>query len=196
MSQHLLFANCVPLILKFFNLNIASFIQSKNSHVQLDFPNCVIGKQPEMDAEELESGDSSVFRWRNVFSCINLLRILNKLTKYKRSRVMMLIIFKSAPILKKILRVRQVMLQLYALKLLKMQTRHLGRQWRKTNMSLMSAIYQKVRHRLNDDWAFGNTFFYLLLNLNFFKFFLSIHPCTCSEQSSDFENLKIVQKQS
>ena len=48
------------------------------------------------------------------------------------------------------------MLQLYALKLLKMQTRHLGRQWRKTNMSTMSAIYQKVRHRLNDDWAFGN----------------------------------------
>lgn len=156
MSQHLLFANCVPLILKFFNLNITSFIQSKNSNVHLDFPNCVIGKQPELDAEELENGDSVTFRWRNVFSCINLLRILNKLTKYKRSRVMMLVIFKSAPILKKILRVKQAMLQLYALKLLKMQTRHLGRQWRKTNMSLMSAIYQKVRHRLNDDWAFGN----------------------------------------
>ena len=68
----------------------------------------------------------------------------------------MLVIFKSAPILKKILRVKQAMLQLYALKLLKMQTRHLGRQWRKTNVSTMSAIYQKVRHRLNDDWAFGN----------------------------------------
>ena len=26
----------------------------------------------------------------------------------------------------------------------------------RTNMSTMSAIYQKVRHRLNDDWAFGN----------------------------------------
>ena len=88
MSQHLLFANCVPLILKFFNLNIVSFIQSKNSHYQLDFPNCVIGLQPEIDAEELEMGDSAPFRWRNVFSCINLLRILNKLTKYKRSRVM------------------------------------------------------------------------------------------------------------
>lgn len=68
----------------------------------------------------------------------------------------MLVIFKSAPILKKVLRIKQTMLQYYALKLLKMQTRHLGRQWRKTNMSTMSAIYQKVRHRLNDDWAFGN----------------------------------------
>jgi hypothetical protein len=68
----------------------------------------------------------------------------------------MLVIFKSGPILKKILRIKQATLQYYTLKLLKMQTRHLGRQWRKTNMSTMSAIYQKVRHRLNDDWAFGN----------------------------------------
>ena len=132
MSQHLLFANCVPLILKFFNLNVANFIQSKNNNSHLDFPNCLIGVQPELDAEELENGEAAPsFRWRNVFSCINLLRVLNKLTKYKRSRVMMLVIFKSAPILKKILRIKQAMLQFYALKLLKMQTRHLGRQWRK-----------------------------------------------------------------
>ena len=48
------------------------------------------------------------------------------------------------------------MMQLYVLKLLKMQTKYLGRQWRKSNMKTMSAIYTKVRHRLNDDWAFGN----------------------------------------
>lgn len=47
-------------------------------------------------------------------------------------------------------------MQLYILKLLKMQTKYLGRQWRKTNMKTLSAIYQKVRHRLNDDWAYGN----------------------------------------
>ena len=48
------------------------------------------------------------------------------------------------------------LLQLYVLKLLKMQTKYLGRQWRKSNMKTMSAIYTKVRHRLNDDWAYGN----------------------------------------
>ena len=37
-----------------------------------------------------------------------------------------------------------------------MQTKYLGRQWRKSNMKTMSAIYAKVRHRLNDDWAYGN----------------------------------------
>ncbi|GCB65350.1 hypothetical protein scyTo_0007697 [Scyliorhinus torazame] len=122
-SQHLVFANCIPLILKFFNQSIMSYVTTKN---------------------------------RNVFSCINLLRILNKLTKWKHSRIMMLVVFKSAPILKRVLRAEQAMLQLYALKLLKFQTKYLGRQWRKSNMKIMSAIYHKVRHRLNDDWAYGN----------------------------------------
>ena len=70
--------------------------------------------------------------------------------------VQMLVVFKSAPILKRTLKVKHALLQLYVLKLLKMQTKYLGRQWRKSNMKTMSAIYQKVRHRLNDDWAYGN----------------------------------------
>lgn len=41
--------------------------------------------------------------------------------------------------------VKHAMMQLYVLKLLKMQTKYLGRQWRKTNMKTMSAIYQKVK---------------------------------------------------
>ncbi|XP_006620825.1 striatin-interacting protein 1 isoform X2 [Apis dorsata] len=122
----------------------------------LDFPMCVIGEQPDVSLDNLETGDNSPCSWRNVFSCINLLRILNKLTKWKHSRIMMLIVFKSAPILKRTLKVRHAMMQLYVLKLLKMQTRYLGRQWRKTNMKTISAIYAKVRHRLNDDWAYGN----------------------------------------
>uniref|UniRef100_A0A6P7FVY9 Striatin-interacting protein 1 n=1 Tax=Diabrotica virgifera virgifera TaxID=50390 RepID=A0A6P7FVY9_DIAVI len=122
----------------------------------LDFPSCVIGDQPELTSERLEIGDLAAFSWRNMFSCINLLRILNKLTKWKHSRIMMLVVFKSAPILKRTLKVRHAMTQLYVLKLLKMQTKYLGRQWRKSNMKTISAIYQKVRHRLNDDWAYGN----------------------------------------
>ena len=68
----------------------------------------------------------------------------------------MLVVFKSAPILKRALKVKHAMMQLFILKLLKMQTKYLGRQWRKSNMKTMSAIYQKVRHRLTDDWAYGN----------------------------------------
>nr|XP_006817351.1 PREDICTED: striatin-interacting protein 1 homolog [Saccoglossus kowalevskii] len=156
MSQHLVFANCIPLVLKFFNQNISSYVGAKNSINVIDFPSCVIGDQPELTAESLEAGDSALYCWRNLFSCINLLRILNKLTKWKHSRTMMLVVFKSAPILKRALKVKQAMMQLYVLKLLKMQTKYLGRQWRKSNMKTLSAIYQKVRHRFNDDWAYGN----------------------------------------
>ncbi|XP_029616757.1 striatin-interacting protein 1 homolog isoform X2 [Salmo trutta] len=155
-SQHLVFANCIPLILKFFNQNILSYISAKNSICVLDFPHCVVHEMPELTAESLEAGDHNQFCWRNLFSCINLLRILNKLTKWKHSRTMMLVVFKSAPILKRALKVKQATMQLYVLKLLKIQTKYLGRQWRKSNMKTMSAIYQKVRHRLNDDWAYGN----------------------------------------
>uniref|UniRef100_A0A7M4E3F8 Striatin interacting protein 2 n=1 Tax=Crocodylus porosus TaxID=8502 RepID=A0A7M4E3F8_CROPO len=155
-SQHLVFANCIPLILKFFNQNIMSYITAKNSISVLDYPYCIVHELPELTAESLETGDNNQFCWRNLFSCINLLRILNKLTKWKHSRTMMLVVFKSAPILKRALKVKQAMMQLYVLKLLKIQTKYLGRQWRKSNMKTMSAIYQKVRHRMNDDWAYGN----------------------------------------
>jgi len=94
MSQHLVFANCIPLVLKFFNQNIMAYIGSKNNIALLDFPSCVIGEQPELTAETLEIGDTSPFCWRNMFSCINLLRVLNKLTKWKHSRIMMLVVFK------------------------------------------------------------------------------------------------------
>uniref|UniRef100_A0A8C5R5R0 Striatin interacting protein 2 n=1 Tax=Leptobrachium leishanense TaxID=445787 RepID=A0A8C5R5R0_9ANUR len=155
-SQHLVFANCIPLILKFFNQNMMSYICAKNSISALDFPSCVIQELPELTAESLETGENNQFCWRNLFSCINLLRILNKLIKWKHSRTMMLVVFKSAPILKRALKVKQAMMQLYVLRLLKLQTKYLGRQWRKSNMKTMSAIYQMVRHRMNDDWAYGN----------------------------------------
>ena len=155
MSQHLVFANCIPLVLKFFNQSIMTYVGSKNIIPIMDFPSCVIGEQPELTSD-LVIGDSEPYSWRNIFSCINLLRILNKLTKWKNSRIMMLVVFKSAPILKRTLKVRQAMMQLYVLKLLKMQTKYLGRQWRKTNMKIISAIYGKVRHHLGCDWAYGN----------------------------------------
>ncbi|GAB5568776.1 striatin-interacting protein 2 isoform X3 [Prionailurus iriomotensis] len=145
------------LLLKHFKLNhIYQFEYVIVDISVLDYPCCTIQDLPELTTESLEAGDNNQFCWRNLFSCINLLRLLNKLTKWKHSRTMMLVVFKSAPILKRALKVKQAMLQLYVLKLLKIQTKYLGRQWRKSNMKTMSAIYQKVRHRMNDDWAYGN----------------------------------------
>uniref|UniRef100_A0A8B9LUF3 Striatin interacting protein 2 n=1 Tax=Astyanax mexicanus TaxID=7994 RepID=A0A8B9LUF3_ASTMX len=162
-SQHLVFANCIPLILKFFNQNIMSYISAKNSICVLDFPHCVVHEMPELTAEslvisalyKLEFRFFSIFSFYYCYYCLNTCDY--KLTNIQVERKMlMLVVFKSAPILKRALKVKQAMMQLYVLKLLKIQTKYLGRQWRKSNMKTMSAIYQKVRHRLNDDWAYGN----------------------------------------
>ncbi|NXE50301.1 STRP1 protein, partial [Casuarius casuarius] len=55
MAQHLVFANCIPLILKFFNQNIMSYITAKNSISVLDYPYCVVHELPELTAESLVS---------------------------------------------------------------------------------------------------------------------------------------------
>ena len=39
---------------------------------------------------------------------------------------------------------------------LQVQTKYLGRNWRRSNMKIISAIYRRVRHHLHDDWAYGN----------------------------------------
>lgn len=155
MSQQLMFANCIPLILKFLNQEVNECITSSKSTVSaIEFPACVIGEQPEFTTETLELCSFQPYCWRNMFSFINLVRILNKLTKWKHSRIMMLVVFKSTPTLKRALSVKQATFQLYILKLIKMQAKFLGRQWRKTNMKLLSAIYQKVRHRLTGELYF------------------------------------------
>ncbi|XP_070225347.1 striatin-interacting protein 2 isoform X6 [Bos mutus] len=52
-SQHLVFANCIPLILKFFNQNILSYITAKNGISVLDYPCCTIQDLPELTTESL-----------------------------------------------------------------------------------------------------------------------------------------------
>ena len=158
MSQHLVFANCIPLVLKFFNQNVMQYVAARNNFSALNFPSCVQYPQDIdtcSDVVETSTTDAG-FCWRNLFSCINLVRILQKLTKWKHFRTVMLVVFRSAPILKRALKVRHTMMQLYILKLLKVQTKYLGRNWRRSNMKTISAIYRRVRHHLHDDWAYGN----------------------------------------
>lgn len=41
MGQHLVFANCIPLVLKFFNQNVSQYVAARNNFSTLNFPNCV-----------------------------------------------------------------------------------------------------------------------------------------------------------
>uniref|UniRef100_A0A8D9F989 Striatin-interacting protein 1 n=1 Tax=Cacopsylla melanoneura TaxID=428564 RepID=A0A8D9F989_9HEMI len=102
------------------------------------------------------SPSSPLYSSTNIITSINLLRILNKLVKNKQSRIMALIYFKSFAPLKALLRVRHNVLQFYALKLIKLQSRYQGRQWRKVNIKILGYVFLMVRHRFHDDWAYGN----------------------------------------
>lgn len=157
-SQHLVFSNCLPLILKFLNQNLPQYVTARNNFPALNFPDCVLvppDSAASVDIPDILPSDPS-YCWRNLFSCINLIRILQKLTKWKHSRIVMLVVFRSAPILKRTLKVRHPMIHQYVLKLLKVQAKYLGRNWRKGNMRIISLIYRHVRHHFQDDWAFGN----------------------------------------
>ena len=90
--------------------------------------------------------------WRNVFSTIGLVRVLQKLTKGRRMRIKNMIQFKSHIILKRMLKVRLPLLNHYTLKLLKSQARYLGRKWIMGNMKIISSIYEDLWTEMRDTW--------------------------------------------
>lgn len=164
--QQIVYVNGIPLILKFLDQNTNKLIQSRHEIYAYNYPQCLYHyvrnneEWPILTQDNIEEprppGAGPYFMWRNVFFAINLIRLLNKLVKAKNDRVKMLMVFKSAPVLKRLFKVRVSILQLYVLKAIKMQSRYLGRQWRKSNMDIISAIYSRVRHRMTDDWAFAS----------------------------------------
>ncbi|CAI2344446.1 unnamed protein product [Caenorhabditis sp. 36 PRJEB53466] len=164
--QQIVYVNGIPLILKFLDQNTNKLIQSRHEIYAYNYPQCLYHyvrnneEWPILTQDNIEEPRppyaGPYFMWRNVFFAVNLIRLLNKLVKAKNDRVKMLMVFKSAPVLKRLFKVRVSILQLYVLKAIKMQSRYLGRQWRKSNMDIISAIYSKVRHRMTDDWAFAS----------------------------------------
>ncbi|KAI9105779.1 hypothetical protein DFS34DRAFT_600849 [Phlyctochytrium arcticum] len=94
--------------------------------------------------------------FRNFFTAISLLRILQKLTKNKTHRVLALVQWKASAVLKRVMKVNHVGLQLYALKLLKKQIPFLGKKWRSSNMKAITAIFMHLRPVLRDDYLAGD----------------------------------------
>ncbi|KAF4313635.1 N1221-like protein [Botryosphaeria dothidea] len=96
------------------------------------------------------------FSWRNFFTNINLLRIMQKMCKEKAHRNLMLVQYKSSQYLRKSLKIPQRELRLYTLKLFKNQVPYCGRKWRQSNMRVITAVYLHCRPELRDDWLAGS----------------------------------------
>ncbi|CAL3966151.1 unnamed protein product [Diplocarpon coronariae] len=123
------------------------------------------GKRPRPEIDELgfpttdppyPSEPITDFSWRNFFSSINFLRIMQKICKNKAHRNLLLVQYKSSNILKKSLKIPQPELRLYTLKLFKNQVPYCGRKWRQGNMRVITAVYLHCRPELRDDWLAGS----------------------------------------
>lgn len=114
---------------------------------QVDELGCPINPMPPAPLE--------IFSFRNFFSTITLLRIMQKIVKDKPHRNLLLVQYKSSAILKKALKIPQHELRLYTLKVFKGQVPYCGRKWRSGNMKVITAVYLHVRPGLREDWLAG-----------------------------------------
>ena len=96
------------------------------------------------------------FSFRNFFSAINYLHLMQKITRNKAHRCLLLVQYKSSAILRKGLKIPDPHLRLYTLKLFKSQVPYCGRKWRQSNMRVITAIYLYCRPSLRDDWLAGS----------------------------------------
>ncbi|CAK9786148.1 N1221-domain-containing protein [Cutaneotrichosporon oleaginosum] len=180
LTSLLLDSNCLVLVLKIFNLQETSqMVQSQNEVPGRAFFRYLHSRGPDADrlvdealdarkaannAEELEGvvGENGEevevvhdYSWRNFFAAINLVKILQKITKHRTHRILLMCQYKSSSILKRVLRVNQPMLQLQVLKLIKSHVVYCGRKWRSTNMKIITSIYLNCRPELRNDWLVG-----------------------------------------
>lgn len=107
-------------------------------------------------AEPTSDQPITEFSWRNFFSSINFLRVMQKICKNKAHRNLLLVQYKSSNILKKSLKIPQPELRLYTLKLFKSQVPYCGRKWRQGNMRVITSVYLHCRPELRDDWLAGS----------------------------------------
>ncbi|KAF9972362.1 Factor arrest protein 11 [Actinomortierella ambigua] len=170
--QLLIDSNCLLLLLKIFgNAENPGNIHTKNEVTEFNFfQSCslmrMLHDEPDPDRaldsirrEALDDlGDplpASYICRRNMFTIIHLLRVLQKLTKRKTHRILLLVQYKSSAILKRLLKTNQPDLQKYVYKTLKSQVSFLGRKWRSSHMKVITGIYLHCKSHLRDDWISG-----------------------------------------
>ncbi|KAF9998801.1 Factor arrest protein 11 [Entomortierella chlamydospora] len=170
--QLLVDSNCLLLLLKIFgNAENPGNIHTKNEMEEYNFfKTCSIIRQTRSESNPerarlailkgavADIGDPLPANYvcrRNMFAIINLLRVLQKLTKEKTHRILLLVQYKSSAILKRLLKINHPDLQKYVYKALKSQVPFLGRKWRSSHMKVITGIYIYCRSNLRDDWISG-----------------------------------------
>lgn len=115
---------------------------------------------PEVDelgylTSEVPLSPITTFAWRNFYTLINHVRILQKIAKGKPHRQLLMVQYKYASVLRKNLKVPQSAVRLYTLKAIKGQVPYSHRKWRQGNMRIITAIYLHCQPELRDEWLAG-----------------------------------------
>jgi hypothetical protein len=95
------------------------------------------------------------YSYRNMFTMITYLRIMQKLTRRKTHRSLFLVQYKSSQFLRKSLKMPVYLMRYYTLKLYKSQVPFCGRKWRQSNMKVITAVWLSIPAGLRDDWLSG-----------------------------------------
>ncbi|KAF7727735.1 Factor arrest protein 11 [Apophysomyces ossiformis] len=152
LSQLLVDSGCMLLILKILGAqDITATVAAKTDIEGYSFFEHIHGneiKEVDQNGQVEENNEATLYtNERNMFWTINLLRVLQMLSKHKPHRIMLLVHYKSSAILKRILKIVHPDMELYALKVLK------GQGWDfLVNMKVISAIYLRCHPILRDDW--------------------------------------------
>ncbi|KAG5520215.1 hypothetical protein PMAC_001293 [Pneumocystis sp. 'macacae'] len=135
----------------YFNIcNMQSENLNKYSNIVYDFINDAELKN--LEDEKTNKDQISQFSWRNLFCLVNHLRILQKLTKKKTHRNLILIQKKTWIHLQKLTKITNDIIELYTLKLFKGQIPYYNRKWKQNNMKIITSIYLRCRPELQNDW--------------------------------------------
>mmetsp|Transcript_35550 Transcript_35550/g.59372 ORF Transcript_35550/g.59372 Transcript_35550/m.59372 type:complete len:682 (+) Transcript_35550:1-2046(+) len=155
-------SNCIVLLLKLLHLDVTHYVHDPGPPLSIDdFFGPGIGSPTLSTSAEMSQGnntfseglsDSPPHNWRNYFTLVCFLRILQRITKRNPTNIKSLLQYKAPLLLKKLYENGVGLVRLYSLKLLKSQVRHLGRRWRQGNMHIITAVYKQVRPDLRDDW--------------------------------------------
>ena len=132
------------------------YSQNQKSNVLNDIEICEISttyfKSASSSSEEsTEISEPIKSNYISFLTTINVLKILQKITKRKFCRLMHLIQLKTCNIFKRILLISNSHLQYEALKLLKSQIPFLGKKWRSQNMHVVSTMYRLLPSTFLDD---------------------------------------------
>ncbi|KAI9620378.1 hypothetical protein KEM48_008201 [Puccinia striiformis f. sp. tritici PST-130] len=183
LAQLLVDSNCLLLILKMFGLQeVAVQVKTKNECEDYNFfrycalygsrfptepcpqasplqrhPTPLVTRSTRPGEDEVEV--ITDYSWRNFFSAINFVHILQKLTKGRVHRILLLVQYKSSAILKRILRANQPTLQLYVLKVIKSQVPFCGRKWRQGKLFRQHesdhGYLPELPCKSSDEWLLG-----------------------------------------